>query len=264
MKVVLFCGGHGVRMGDETQRIPKPMITVGNRPIVWHIMKYYAAWGHSDFILCLGYKAESIKEYFLAYNEAFSNDFVLSNGGRELQLLGSDISDWRITFVGTGTQATIGDRLLAVASHLGDDEYFLATYGDGLTDAPLDEMIERLTTSDKMGLFLSVRPQFSAHVVSVDEDGTVHSIDDIQEADVWINGGFFVFKHSVLDYINEGEELVEEPFRRLMQTDDLIGYRYEGFFGPMDTMKDKQRLDALAENGRAPWRKVGLAVPLAR
>ena len=199
MKVVLFCGGLGVRMGDETQRTPKPMIAVGNRPIVWQIMKYYAAWGHRDFILCLGYKAESIKEYFLAYNEAYSNDFVLSNGGRDVHLLASDISDWRITFVDTGTQATIGDRLLAVAPHLDDDEYFLATYGDGLTDAPLDDMIGRLEGAGKTGLFLSVRPTFSAHVVQVNEDGLVHAIDDIQYADVWINGGFFVFRRDILD-----------------------------------------------------------------
>jgi glucose-1-phosphate cytidylyltransferase len=261
MKVVLFCGGLGVRMGDQTQRTPKPMITVGNRPIVWQIMKYYAAWGHRDFILCLGYKAESIKQYFLSYNEAFSNDFILSNGGRDVHLLASDISDWRITFVDTGAQATIGDRLLAVAPHLGDDEYFLATYGDGLTDAPLDDMVGRLVGSGKTGLFLSVRPTVSAHVVQVNGDGVVHSIEDIQHADVWINGGFFVFRRNILDVIRPGEELVEEPFRRLIENGDLIGYPYEGFFGPMDTMKDKQRLDALADNGRAPWRRVGLPVP---
>jgi glucose-1-phosphate cytidylyltransferase len=168
MKVVLFCGGFGVRMGEETQRIPKPMIHVGSRPIVWHIMKYYAACGHTDFILCLGYKAESIKEYFLSYNEALSNDFVLSNGGRDVELLASDISTWRITFIDTGTQATTGERLLSAVPHLGDDEYFLATYGDGLTDVPLDAMIDRLERSRKTGLFLSVRPMFSAHVVSAD------------------------------------------------------------------------------------------------
>ena len=251
-------------MGDETQRTPKPMISVGNRPILWHIMKYYAGWGHTDFILCLGYKGDSIKEYFLTYNEAFSNDFVLSRGGRELQLLGSDISDWRITFVDTGTHATIAERLLAVAPHLGDDEYFLATYGDGLTDAPLDDMIHRLVTSDKTALFLSVRPQFNAHVVDVEVDGTVHTIEDIQHAQVWINGGFFVFRRDILEHIEEGDELVEEPFRRLIDQRELLGYRYEGFWGPMDTMKDKQRLDALADNGRAPWRTVALPVPLGR
>jgi glucose-1-phosphate cytidylyltransferase len=262
VKVVLFCGGFGVRMGEETQRIPKPMITVGNRPIVWHIMKYYAAWGHKDFVVCLGYKGEAIKEFFLTYNEAFSNDFVLSNGGRQLELLGSDISDWRITFVDTGAQATTGERLLAVAPHLGDDEYFLVTYGDGLTDAPLDGMIDRLVASGKTGIFLAVRPAFSAHVVYVNGDGVVHSVDRIQEADVWINGGFFVFRRDILDCIEAGEELVEEPFRRLIDREELIGYRYEGFFGPMDTMKDKLRLDALADSGSAPWRQVGLAVPV--
>jgi glucose-1-phosphate cytidylyltransferase len=258
VKVVLFCGGFGVRMGEETQRIPKPMITVGNRPIVWHIMKYYAAWGHTDFVLCLGYKADSIKEYFLGYNEALSNDFVLSDGGRSLQLLASDISDWTITFVDTGTQATIGERLVAVAPHLGDEEYFLATYGDGLTDAPLDNMIERLQRSGKTGLFLSVRPQFTAHVVDTDDDGVVRAIEDIQQANVWINGGFFVLRRDVVDYIEPGEELVEEPFRRLIEKDELIAYRYEGFWGPMDTIKDRQRLDAMAETGRAPWRRVGV------
>ena len=257
MKVVLFAGGLGVRMGEHTQRIPKPMIHVGTKPILWHIMKYYAAWGHTDFILCLGYKAESIKEYFLTYNEALTNDFVLSNGGRDVELLGSDISDWRITFVDTGAQSTIGERLRLVAPHLGDDEYFLATYGDDLTDAPLPEMIQRLQESRKTGIFLSTRPMFTAHVVSTDSDGLVGSVNAIQEADVWINSGFFVFRREVIDYIRPGEELVEEPFGRLIANGELLAFRYEGFWGPMDTIKDKQRLDALAESGEAPWSIVG-------
>lgn len=254
MKVVLFCGGHGVRMGETTQRIPKPMITVGNRPILWHIMKYYAARGHSDFVLCLGYKAEIVKEYFLSYNEALSNDFVLTGGGRTVELLGSDTSDWRITFVDTGTQATIGERLKAVAPHLGDDKYFLATYGDGLTDAPLDDMISRLRLSGKTALFLSVRPTFSAHVIDADVDGTVRSVEDIQEADIWINGGFFVLRRDIVDQINPREELVVEPFQRLIEQGELIAYQYEGFWRPMDTMKDKQYLDALVDSGDTPWR----------
>ena len=254
MKVVLFCGGLGVRMGEQTQKIPKPMITVGSRPILWHIMKWYASWGFDDFVVCLGYKAERIKEYFLSYSEALSNDFILSNGGRDVQLLGSDISNWRITFVDTGAQATIGERLLAVAPHLEDSDYFLATYGDGLTDAPLPTMIDQLRSSGKTGLFLSVRPMFSAHVVQVNGNGVVHTIEDIQKADVRINGGFFVFKRNILDYINPGEELVEEPFQRLIEQEELIAYPYEGFWEPMDTIKDKQRLDALYESGTAPWR----------
>ena len=255
MKVVIFCGGLGVRMGEETQRIPKPMIMVGGRPILWHIMNWYASWGHDDFVLCLGYKGASIKEYFLNYNEALSNDFVLSNGGRDVQLLGTDISTWRIAFVDTGAQSTIAERLLAVSSHLEGEEMFLATYGDGLTDAPLPDMIDRLRSSGRTALFISVRPVYNAHVVHSDDDGVVRAIEDMERADVWINGGFMVFRRSVFDYVNPGEELVIEPFQRMIEAGELLAYRYEGFWEPMDTIKDKQRLDALAESGDPPWQR---------
>lgn len=258
MKVVIFCGGLGVRMGEEARRIPKPMITVGGRPILWHIMKWYASWGHDDFVLCLGYKGESIKEYFLNYREALSNDFVLSNGGRDIELFGSDLSSWRIAFVDTGANSTIAERLLKVRQHIGEDEYFLATYGDGLTDAPLADMIQRLQTLGKTALFISVRPVYNAHVVDSDGDGVVLGIEDMESADVWINGGFMVFRRNVFDFINPGEELVVEPFRRMIEAGELLAYRYDGFWEPMDTIKDKQRLDALAESGKAPWTRVGL------
>ncbi len=254
MKVVIFCGGLGVRMGEATQRIPKPMIPVGTQPILWHIMKWYAQWGHADFILCLGYRGEIVKEYFLGYNEAFGNDFVLTNGGREVELLGSDISDWRITFVDTGTQSTIGERLKAIEPHI-DDSMFLATYGDGLTDAPLDEMIETLDRSGKTALFMSVRPRLEYHVVRAGSDGVVQSIESIRTADVRINGGYFVFRREIFDVLQPGEELVEEPFDRLMERQQLLAYPYEGFWEPMDTIKDKQKLDALIDSGAAPWER---------
>jgi len=264
VKVVIFCGGLGVRMGEETQRIPKPMISVGGRPILWHIMKWYASWGYDDFVLCLGYRGEVIKDYFLNYNEALSNDFVLSNGGRDVELSGRDISTWRVAFVDTGAQSTIAERLVAVAPYLEDDEYFLATYGDGLTDAPLPDMIERLKSSGKTALFISVRPVFNAHVVHADDEGVVRLVEDMQRADVWINGGFMVLRRDILENINPGEELVVEPFRRLIEKGELIAYRYEGFWEPMDTIKDKQRLDALAETGNPPWRRVGSDVTIGR
>lgn len=229
------------------------MITVGGRPILWHIMKWYASWGFDEFILCLGYKAEIIKQYFLEYNEALSNDFVLSNGGLDVQLLGTDISNWRITFVDTGAKSTIAERLLTVAPYLANVPYFLATYGDGLTDVPLLDMIGRLRSAGKTAMFLSVRPLLGLHVVEAGADGVVTSVEDIQQASVWINGGFFVFRRDVLEYVNPGEELVDEPFRRLIDKSELLAYPYEGFWEPMDTLKDKQRLDALAESGRAPW-----------
>jgi glucose-1-phosphate cytidylyltransferase len=252
MKVVLFCGGLGVRMGEATQRIPKPMITVGTQPILWHIMKWYASWGHTDFVLCLGHRGEMVKEYFLSYNEALANDFVLSNGGRDVELLGSDISDWRITFVDTGSRSTIGERLKAVEGFV-DDEVFLATYGDGLTDAPLDEMVALLERSGKTALFVSVRPRLEYHVVRSDGDGVVEAIESIAQADVRINGGFFVFRREIFDAIRPGEELVDAPFARLIERRELLAYPYDGFWEPMDTIKDKQKLDALFASGEAPW-----------
>jgi glucose-1-phosphate cytidylyltransferase len=253
VKVVIFCGGLGVRMGDATQTIPKPMIAVGTRPILWHIMKWYASWGHTEFVLCLGYKSETIKDYFLHYEEALANDFVLSNGGRDVRLLGKDMEDWTITFVDTGVNATIGERLKAVESHV-LDEIFLATYGDGLTDAPLDHMIRTLERSGRTGLFVSVRPRVEYHVVQTDPDGVVTAIDRLAQADVWINGGFFVFRRGIFDAIEPGDELVDQPFARLIERGELMAYRYEGFWEPMDTIKDKQKLDSLYESGSAPWR----------
>jgi glucose-1-phosphate cytidylyltransferase len=253
MKVVLFCGGFGVRMGEATQRIPKPMIPVGGRPILWHIMKYYAAWGHTDFILCLGYKAEVIKQYFLDYNEALSNDFVLSGGGRDITLLRTDMDSWTITFVDTGTRATIGDRLKSVASFLEDDPVFLATYGDGLTDAPLDRMLEHFHERKKTAMFLTVPPRFNAHLVESDADGVVTRVEELTRTGISINGGYFVLRREIMEYLEAGEELVEEPFRRLIEADQLIVYPHDGFWAPMDTLKDKQYLDGLAESGQRPW-----------
>lgn len=259
MKVVIFCGGMGIRMGAATQTIPKPMITVGARPILWHIMKWYASWGHTDFILCLGYQADSVKQYFLSYNEALSNDFVLSNGGSGIQLLGTeaeegDVKDWRITFVDTGSHSVVGERLRRIEPYIGDDPMFLATYGDGLTDAPLDQMISTLEGSERTALFLSVRPRVEYHLVNAEQDGVVTSVEHLPLADLWINGGFFVLRREIFDVLEPGEDLVNEPFARLIERRELVAFSYEGFWEPMDTMKDKQKLDALAETGAPPWR----------
>jgi glucose-1-phosphate cytidylyltransferase len=256
MKVVIFCGGLGVRMGEETRRIPKPMIEIGGKPILWHIMRYYAMWGHSEFILCLGYKGEVIKNYFLSYNGALLNDFVLdrSPNGTKLELLSRELDEWRITFVDTGINSTIGERLKAVEPYIGDDETFLATYGDGLTDAPLPSLIETFRESRKTAMFLSVRPPFNVHVVSADEDGNVLAVVDMSRSHLRINGGFFVLKREIMDLIEPGDELVEETFARLIADGDLVAYPYEGFFGAMDTMKDRQRLETMHESGQAPWR----------
>jgi len=255
MKVVLFCGGLGMRLRDYSKTIPKPMVKVGYRPILWHVMKYYAHYGHKDFILCLGYRADAIKQYFLRYNECASNDFVLSNGGKQLELLNSDIQDWRITFADTGINSNIGQRLKAVEKHLEGEEKFLANYSDGLTDLPLPQQIEHFHHQDKVASFLCVRPNLSYHLVSLKEGNgnLVSDIHAISNGSVRINGGFFIFKKEIFGYIRAKEELVAEPFQRLVQEEQLIGYRYDGFWAGMDTFKDKQQLDNLCAGGVAPW-----------
>jgi glucose-1-phosphate cytidylyltransferase len=233
--------------------VPKPLLEVGDQPILLHLMKYYAHHGHTDFILCLGYKAHTIKQYFLDYNEALHNDFVLSAGGEEVKLLNQSIDTWRITFVDTGRSSNIGDRLAAVRPHLEGEEYFLANYGDQLTDAPLPTMIDGLVESDKVASLMCVKPTYSTHILSLGQGNRITGVGRMDNGSIWINGGFFVFRHDIFDYMREGEELVEEPFARLIAEDKLLGYRHEGFWAPMDTLKDKMTLDALAETATPPW-----------
>ena len=253
MKVVLFCGGQGLRIRDVSEHVPKPMIRVGYRPILWHLMKYYAHFGHTEFILCLGHQADVVKSYFLNYDEAISNDFVLTQGGRQVQLLNSDISGWSITFVDTGKEANIGQRLMAVRGHLGSDEMFLANYADALTDAPLPAMVERLERSDAVACMMLVNPPHSFHVARADADGTVAQLCQAGECGLSINGGFFTFRRDIFDFMQAGEELVEQPFERLMGRKKLIAYPHPGFWGCMDTFKDKTRLDDLYDAGGPPW-----------
>ncbi len=255
MKVVLFCGGLGMRLKEYSETIPKPMVTLGYRPILWHVMKYYAHFGHKEFILCLGHRGDAVKNYFLNYNECASNDFVLSNGGKNLQLFNSDIHDWQITFADTGITSNIGQRLRAVEKYLEGEEEFLANYSDGLTDLPLPQQLDHFHRHGKIASFLCVRPHLSYHLVSLQEgnDSLVSGIHAMNNGSLRINGGYFVFKRKIFDYIGEKDELVGEPFRRLVEERQLIGYSYDGFWASMDTFKDKQELENLCTSGVAPW-----------
>jgi glucose-1-phosphate cytidylyltransferase len=253
MKVVLFCGGLGMRMREYSEAVPKPMVPIGYRPMLWHLMKYYAHYGHKDFILCLGYKANIIKEYFLKYDECVSNDFVYSQGGKKLELLSNDIQDWHITFVETGLHANIGQRLSAVRKFLANEEIFLANYTDGLSDLPLPEMISNFERRNKVAAFAGVKPNATFHLVQLDGDGLVRDIRHITECNQRMNGGFFVFRREVFDYIRDGEELVHQPFQRLIAAQQLIGYPHDGFWACMDTVKEVQQLEELYSQGRAPW-----------
>ena len=183
MKVVLFCGGLGMRIREASESVPKPMVHVGDRPILWHVMKYYAHFGHKDFILCLGYRADVIKNYFVNYNEFMSNDFVLSKGGKDVRVFNSDIDDWTVTFVDTGANSNIGQRLKAVERYLDGEEVFLANYSDNLTDFQLPKLIDRFHEQNKTAAFLCVRPNLSCHYVSMGDRGLVEEIKTMDQSE---------------------------------------------------------------------------------
>ena len=253
MKVVLFCGGLGLRIREYSENIPKPMVPIGYRPILWHVMKFYAHYGHKDFILYLGHGADVVKNYFLNYSECASNDFVLSEGGKKLDLVNTDIKDWRITFADTGTSSNIAQRLVGARKYLGDDEVFLANYSDGLADIPLNTQIADFLKRDKIASCVTVPLPSSYHTVSSEADGIVTDIHAITSTSLRVNGGFFILKRKIFDYIRPGEELVHEPFGRLIKERQLMAYPYDGFWACMDTFKDKQVLEDMYAKGRAPW-----------
>jgi len=258
MKVVLFCGGQGLRMREEGQHTPKPLARVGQRPVLWHLMSYYARFDHRDFVLCLGHRAEEIKRYFLNYEETVSNDFVPARGGRDLTLLGRDIDDWTITFADTGLHTSIGGRLAAVRPYLAGEEVFLANYADGLSDLALDRYVEDFLARDRVAAFISVVPNASFHFVETDAaSGEVVGLRDVRGADLRINGGFFIFRSAIFDYLRPGEDLLDGAFPRLIRGRELLAYRYDGFWHCLDTFKDRQVLEDLEARGDAPWRRAG-------
>lgn len=252
MKVVLFCGGLGTRLREHSDTIPKPLVNIGYRPILWHMMRYYAHFGHKDFILCLGYRGDMIREFFLSYNECLTNDFVLSEG-RKIDLVTSDVQDWRITFVDTGLHSNIGQRLLRVRKYLAGETMFMANYADALTDLPMDDHIAKFERSGAIGSFVAVRTSQSFHSVQYDGDGWVSSMGRMKDTDFWVNGGYFVFRPEVFDHIEEGDELVEQPFNRLIAQRKLFVNRYTGFWQQMDTFREKILYDRMEARGDCPW-----------
>ena len=253
MKVVLFCGGLGLRMRDGAESGPKPMMTIGERPVLWHVMRYYAHFGHTEFILCLGHGARAVKNYFLNYHETHSNDFALSEGGKRVELFRADIDDWRITFVDTGIDTNIGERLRRVRAHVAGDEVFLANYGDVLTDAPLDEILTRFRTGDAVASLLAVPPQASFHVVQVGQGQRVSGITPVSELPFWVNGGYFVLRNEIFDVMKPGDDLVTDTFGRLIERGRLEAVSYTGFWAPMDTLKERTYLEQLHRSGQRPW-----------
>jgi glucose-1-phosphate cytidylyltransferase len=253
LKVVLFCGGLGLRMREGAADAPKPMTMIGDRPLLWHVMRYYAHFGHTDFVLCLGHGSAAVKAFFLNYDEAVSNDFTFRGRDRSLRLFSSDITDWTITFVDTGPEATIGERLMRVREQVQGEELFLANYADTLTDAPLPTMIDQFRAGSAVVSLLAVRPTSSHHLVDMDASGLVSMVSAARQRPVWENGGYFVMRPAVFDELRAGEDLVPHAVNRLAERAQVTAYPYSGFWRAVDTFKDRAEMEQLHARRRCPW-----------
>jgi glucose-1-phosphate cytidylyltransferase len=217
-------------------------------------MQYYCDYGHNDFVLCLGYKSNTVKQFFLDYKPQNFADCVVTGREQKVELLQDLPPEWRVTMIDTGVWRNIGERLWAVRDMVKDDDIFLANYSDGLTDLDLDAMVTAFKASDKVGCFLAVRPPLTYHLTEIAGDGNVTGFRSSATSDIWINGGYFVFRREIFDYMREGEELVLEPFERLIAENKLMAWKHEGFWRAMDTLRDRQTLEDMVEQGRMPWR----------
>jgi glucose-1-phosphate cytidylyltransferase len=256
LKVVILCGGQGTRLREETEYRPKPMVDIGGRPIVWHIMKSYAHFGHAHFILCLGYKGNVIKEYFLNY-EAMNSDITMTLG--QLRAIAYHDQhreqDFTVTLADTGQDTMTGGRLNRVRKYIKDD-LFMVTYGDGLANVDIDRLLDFHHGHGKKATLTTVRPTSRYGVIGLDRRGGVEKFNEKPVLDSWINAGFFVFHRSVFDYLDGGDECVLErkPLERLAADGQLMAYRHEGFFYAMDTYREYQYLNELWNSGAPPWK----------
>lgn len=257
MKVVILCGGQGTRMREETEYRPKPLVEIGGRPVLWHIMKIYAHHGVRDFVLCLGYRGGMIKQYFLDY-EAMTNDFTICLG-RHHEVTYHDEhpeQDFRVTLAETGLNTMTGGRVRRAAKHLGDDRTFMVTYGDGLLGVDVAELLRFHRTHGRLATVTSVRPVSRFGVLELDDNALVRRFAEKPAGDGWVNAGFFVFERGVLDYLDGGDECVleREPLERLAADGQIVAYRHPGQFHAMDTYREYLALNELWATGQAPWK----------
>jgi glucose-1-phosphate cytidylyltransferase len=255
MKVVVLCGGLGTRLREETEFRPKPLVEVGGKPILWHIMKIYAHHGFRDFVLCLGYRGNMIKEYFLNY-EAMNNDFTICLGQKsQVRYNGSHTEqNFRVTLADTGLESMTGGRVKRIEKYI-DDATFLLSYGDGVSDVDMTRLIEYHKSHGRLATVTTVRPVSRFGVVNVGQEGRVQSFKEKPGEDGWISAGFFVFERPVLDYLTGDDCVLErEPLEQLAREGELMAYRHGGFFYAMDTYREHQVLNQLWASGRAPWR----------
>jgi len=254
MKAVILAGGLGTRISEETDRIPKPMVEIGGKPIVWHIMKIYAQHGIRDFVLCLGYKGYLFKEYFTNYLRHMSDVTVhLKTGDLHIHD-NNQAEDWRITMIDTGQETQTGGRLARVRHHL-DDETFCMTYGDGVADVDITKLIAFHRGHKKKATITSVTPLGRFGLLDVEGDKVMRFAEKVDNTNTYVNGGFFVLEPSVIDYIEGDATLWEkQPMERLAREGALMAYQHSGFWQPMDTLRDKRTLEELWDSGKAPWK----------
>ena len=255
MKVVVLCGGLGTRLREETEFRPKPMVDVGGRPILWHIMKTYAHHGFRDFVICLGYRGNSIKEYFLNY-EAMNNDFTICLGKKShVHFDGShQEQDFRVTLADTGLESMTGGRLGRVKKYITEDT-FLLTYGDGLSDINISDLVAFHKSHGRLATVSTVRPISRFGIVTVDQNRHVRDFMEKPRAEGWASAGFFVFDRAIFDYLGGDECILErEPLERLAKEGELVAYQHEGFFFAMDTFREYKYLNEAWASGEAPWK----------
>jgi glucose-1-phosphate cytidylyltransferase len=255
MKCVILCGGKGTRMKEETEFKPKPMVRVGQKPILWHIMKIYSHYGVKDFILCLGYKGEMIKEYFLNYRE-FNNDFTLdlSSDTKKIVIHNKDLEDWRITFADTGEDSMTGSRIAQIEKYIGNDEEFFLTYGDGLSDVNINELYKFHKAKGRIATLTAVKPFSYFGIVELD-NGLVKKFQEKPILEGVISGGFFVCNRKIFKYLSKDPSCVfeQEPLRKLAKDNQLSAFEHNGFWFAMDTYKHVETLNKMLLEGDAPW-----------
>jgi glucose-1-phosphate cytidylyltransferase len=255
VKVVILCGGQGTRLREETEFRPKPMVTIGTRPILWHIMKIYAQFGFREFILCLGYRGQMIKEYFLNY-EALNNDFTIHLGNKtRVDFLDAHAEqDFQVTLVDTGQETMTGGRVRRVG-RLIDGDTFMVTYGDGLADVDINALLRFHRSHGRLATVTGMQPPSRFGMLALRDDGRVTQFAEKPQNDGWASAGFFVFQKPVLDYLDSDQCVLErEPLERLAAEGELMVYRHQGFFFAMDTYREFQALNAMWDQGQAPWK----------
>lgn len=255
MKTVILCGGRGTRLGEHGVSVPKALIEIGGRPVLWHLMKLYSTHGMRDFVLCLGYLGDSIKRYFLEH-PWLDSDFTLemsASGDQQFERHRTRGEDWRITFADTGLDTNTGGRVKRVAEYIGDDELFCVTYGDGLASIDLRALIAFHRSHGRLATLTAVHPRSNFGIIKLDEENSVTEFEEKPVMKEWINGGFFVFHRRVLDYLDDDCVLEREPLERLANERQLLAFQHTGFWKCMDTYKDNVEFNQLWDAGRAEW-----------